>query len=318
MTAETPQHVAHGASRLTALWFVLLSCTWGASFLFIKLALAGVTPGAIVLFRLVLGATTLLLLSAVTRRPLPREPKLIGHLAIVAFFLCVLPLLLFAWAGQYIPSGLSAIYNATTPLMTMAISALVIPRERLGRVRTLGIGLGVVGVVIVLGPWQLLANTSSLHGTGIAQLACLLGTASYGFAFAWMRRFVTGRHRYDAPTIATTQVGLAALMMLAPAPFLLTQPVRLDPVIVCSLAALGILGSGIAYIWNTSIVTAWGATPAATVTYVSPLVGVALGLLVLGERLTWNEPVGGVVTILGILISQGVLGPGSRLSRRRR
>ena len=297
-----------GSGRaLTPLWFVLLSFTWGSSFLFIKLALDGVSPGTIVLFRLILGALTLNLIVLLTRRRLPREWKLIGHLAVVAFLLCVLPLLLFAWAGQYIPSGLSAIYNATTPLMTLVISLAVIPNERLTPFRTFGVLLGAVGILIVLGPWQLFEDASALHGTGWAQLACLLGTASYGLAFAWMRRFVTGKHNYDAPTIAATQVGLAALMMLVPAPFLLAQPLHLDTTIVVSLLILGILGSGLAYIWNTAIVNAWGATPASTVTYLSPLVGVVLGILILAETITWNQPVGGVITILGILISQQVI-----------
>ncbi|MFT4213167.1 MAG: DMT family transporter [Microbacterium sp.] len=300
------------ATALTPLWFVLLSFTWGSSFLFIKLALDGVSPGTIVLFRLILGGLTLNLIVLLTRRRLPREWRLIGHLAIVAFLLCVLPLLLFAWAGQYIPSGLSAIYNATTPLMTLVISLAVIPNERLTAFRTFGVLLGAAGILIVLGPWQLFEDTSDLHGTGWAQLACLLGTASYGLAFAWMRRFVTGSHDYDAPTIAATQVGLAALMMLLPAPFLLTQPLHLDATIIVSLLILGILGSGLAYIWNTAIVTAWGATPASTVTYLSPLVGVALGILILGETITWNQPVGGVITILGILISQQAIAPGLR------
>lgn len=295
--------------RLVLVWFALLSCTWGSSFLFIKFALVGMSPAAVVLFRLVLGAVTLLIIALLRRRRLPKEWRLIGHLAVVAFFLCVLPLLLFAWAGESIPSGLSAIYNATTPLMTMAISLGVIPNERLGATRGTGVIVGAVGILVVLGPWQFFAGAESFADALLPQLACLLGTASYGLAFAWMRRFVTGKHSYDAPTIAATQVGLAALMMLLPAPMILAQPVTIDPLILVAVLVLGVLGSGIAYIWNTVIINAWGATPASTVTYLSPLVGVVLGVSILGETLTWHEPVGGVITILGILITQRVISP---------
>lgn len=296
-----------GTRRLTLVWFVLLSCTWGSSFLFIKFALVGMSPAAVVLFRLVLGAVTLLIIALLRRRRLPKEWRLIGHLAVVAFFLCVLPLLLFAWAGESIPSGLSAIYNATTPLMTMVISLAVVPDERLGVTRGAGVIVGAVGILVVVGPWQFFAGGEGRADALLPQLACLLGTASYGLAFAWMRRFVTGKHSYDAPTIAATQVGLAALMMLLPAPMILAHPVTIDPPILVAVLVLGVLGSGIAYIWNTVIINAWGATPASTVTYLSPLVGVVLGILILGETVTWHEPVGGVITILGILITQRVI-----------
>lgn len=304
--APTPQ-----TSRrpLTALWFVALALTWGSSFLFIKIALdGGVSPAAIVLFRLVLGAVTLNAILLVTQRRWPREWRLIGHLAVVAFLLCVLPLLLFAWAGQFIPSGLSSIYNATTPLMTMVIALAIIPNEKLSRLRGLGILIGAVGILVVLSPWSLIDSAGSLAGTGWAQAACLLGTASYGLAFGYMRRFVTV-HGYDAPTIAAVQVTLAAVMMLIPAPFILASTsFAWSPSILTAILILGIFGSGIAYIWNTAIVQTWGATPASTVTYLTPLVGVILGILVLSETLSWHQPVGAVVTIVGILVGQGVIG----------
>lgn len=304
--------VARRAARrsLTPLWFIALALTWGSSFLFIKIALGGgLAPAAIVLFRLVLGAVTLNAILLVTRRRWPREWKLIGHLAVVAFLLCVLPLLLFAWAGQFIPSGLSSIYNATTPLMTMVIALAIIPNEKLSRFRGFGILIGAAGILVVLSPWTLIDSAGALAGSGWAQAACLLGTASYGLAFGYMRRFVTG-HGYDAPTIAAVQVTLAAVMMLIPAPFILGGAAfDWSPSTLIAILILGILGSGIAYIWNTTIVQAWGATPASTVTYLSPLVGVILGILILGETLSWNQPVGGVITIAGILISQGTIHP---------
>ncbi len=73
------------------------------------------------------------------------------------------------------------------------------------------------------------------------------------------------------------------------------------------MAALGILGTGLAYIWMTRVIHQWGAARASTVTYLTPVVGVLLGMLVLGETVHWHEPVGGAVVILGILLAQGVI-----------
>jgi len=70
------------------------------------------------------------------------------------------------------------------------------------------------------------------------------------------------------------------------------------------MLALGGLGTGLAYVWNTNVVTGWGATNAASVTYLTPVVGVALGAVVLGETVSWNQPLGAAVVVLGIAVSQ--------------
>ncbi|MFM9481459.1 EamA family transporter, partial [Streptomyces scabiei] len=72
--------------------------------------------------------------------------------------------------------------------------------------------------------------------------------------------------------------------------------------------------TGLAYVWNQNTLRAWGPTRASTVTYITPVVGVALGILVLNERLTWNEPTGAVIVFLGILLVQERV----RLGRRAR
>jgi drug/metabolite transporter (DMT)-like permease len=97
-----------------------------------------------------------------------------------------------------------------------------------------------------------------------------------------------------------------------------TQPMHLTARVLLSVLALGVLGTGMAYVWNTAVVAQWGATNASTVTYLTPLIGVALGVVVLNESVSWNQPVGAAVVVLGIVISQNRLLPTmpSRRSRR--
>ena len=288
--------------------YLLLGLAWGASFLFIKVALEGLSPAQVVLGRLVAGAVTLGVVSVVARQPLPRAPRVWVHLAVVSVLLCVAPFLLFAWAEQDVSSGLASIYNATTPLMTMLVALAALPQERLTRTRLAGLLVGFAGVVVVLGPWR------DVGGGGLlAQGGCLLATASYGLAFVYLRRYVSPLGIAAIPT-ATVQVGLGALIVLLLAPFIATQPAHLGGRVVASVLALGAVGTGLAYVWNTNIVSGWGATNASTVTYLTPLVGVLLGIAVLHESVSWNEPVGAVVVVLGIAISRGrpatVFGPG--------
>lgn len=285
-------------SRRVLAQFLALALTWGASFSFVELGLAGLSPVQVVLARLVLGALTLAAVTAITGQPLPREPLVWGHLAVTALLLCVVPFLLFAWAQQSISSGLASIYNATTPLMTTLVALAALPEERPTPARVAGLLTGFAGVLVVLAPWRGVGS-----GALPAQAACLLATACYGAAFVHLRRTIAPR-RLPAVSVATVQVGLGAVVVLALAPLVATSPVTLSPGVVFGMLALGGLGTGLAYVWNTNVVAGWGATNAATVTYLTPVVGVALGALVLGETITWNQPLGAAVVVLGIAVSR--------------
>lgn len=290
--------------------FVILALVWGASFLFIAIGLEGLSPAQVVLGRLGSGAVALAGISLATRQKLPTEPAVWAHLLAVSVLLCVAPFLLYSWAEQTIGSGLASIYNATTPLMTTLVALAALPQERPTRVRLLGLLAGFLGVLIVLGPW---------HGTGggslAAQAACFAATACYGLGFVYLRRFVSPRG-LPALSLATVQVGLGALIMLALAPWIATAPVHLSPRVVLSILILGMAGTGLAYVWNTNLVAAWGAANASTVTYLTPVVGVSLGVAVLAEPVTWNEPVGAVIVVAGIAISQGRLSGVGRWRRK--
>jgi drug/metabolite transporter (DMT)-like permease len=287
-----------------AIRFTALAIVWGASFLFIKVGLTGLSPAQVALARICFGALALIAIAAWRRKPLPRDPALWGHLAVLSVPLCVIPFLLFSWAEQYISSGLAGIFNATTPLITMLIAAAALPTERFTKERTTGLVLGFLGVLTIVGVW---------HGVDVsheltAQLACLGATTCYGISFVYIRRFVSGRN-VDAPTIALGQVCSGAVVMLLLTPFIATSPVRLDLPIVLSMIALGAFGTGLAYVWNTSIIAAWGASNASAVTYLTPVVGVLLGILILDEPLTWNQPAGAALVVLGILAAHGRLSP---------
>jgi drug/metabolite transporter (DMT)-like permease len=281
--------------------FSVLGLTWGASFLFIKIGLEGLSPPQVALGRLLAGTAALLLVSLVGRQRPPSEAVVWMHLAVVSVLLCVAPFLLFAWAEQHVTSGLASIYNATTPLMTTLIAVMALPSERPTRMTLSGLLIGFVGVLTVFGPWRGFGG-----GDGLGQAACLAATACYGMGFVYLRRFVSPRGLAAVP-VATVQVGLGAVMMLVLAPFTATAPIHLSWRVVASVAALGALGTGLAYVWNTNVVASWGATNASAVTYLTPVVGVVLGILVLDEDLSWNEPVGALVVILGIALSHGRL-----------
>jgi len=296
-------------STALAVQFVLTGIIWGSSFLFMKVALHGVSPAQVVWARLLLGAVTLGVFVALRRERLPRRLRVWAHMSVLALSFCVVPFLLFSWAQQYVTSGLASIYNATTPIMTAVMAWAVFRVEKLKPAQIAGILVGVVGVMVIIAPWQGLDLTQSL----LAQLAILGATACYGFSLAYMRRFVADSGM-SALVFSFLNIGIAAVIMLILTPVVAASPVHLDVWIVLSLLTLGCAGTGVAYIWNQNVLRAWGPTRASTVTYITPVVGVALGILLLDERLHWNEPVGAVLVFVGILLAQDRL----RLRRRRR
>lgn len=283
--------------------FAALSLIWGASFLFMKVAVDSFQPAQVALGRILLGALTLVAIMTLTRRRWPRERRLWGHMVVIGLFFCVIPFLLFAWAAQTLPSGLSAILNATTPLWTVLVAVVALPSERLTGMRMIGVLLGAIGVAVVMGAGELFSSPEFLASVP-AQLACLGATLSYGIALGWMRRFVTGTHAHDSVTIASTQMAAAGLIALVLLPFIALGPIAWSLAPAASLLALGALGTGVVYVWNTMVVSEWGAVGAASVTYVIPLVGVTLGILVLGEALTLNEVIGAVIVIAGVILVQ--------------
>lgn len=297
--ASAPALSARARDGWAAAQFALSGLVWGASFLFIAIALTGMTFVQVAAGRALLGAVTLGLIVLVTRDRLPAWGRIYGHLAVVGLTFCVLPYLLFAWAQQSVASGLASVYNATTPIMTAIIAALVLRVERLTRAQVLGIAIGIVGVVVIIGPWRGI----ELGGDLLPQLAMLGATACYGFSLSYMRRYLTDTG-VSAVAFTFVYIGVAALVLLTITPIVSPEPLRLELGVIIAIVLLGALGTGFAYVWNQNVVRAWGATRASTVTYITPVVGVVLGIVVLGEVLVWNEPVGAALVIVGVLLAQ--------------
>src|SRR6478735_3451748 len=192
-----------------AVQFIAMGLIWGASFLFMKVGLEGVSFGQVVWARLVFGAVTLAVIAIITKSRLPREPIVWLHFLVVAITYCVIPYLLFAWAEQYVSSSLASIYNAVTPITTAILVTAAFRVEKLNRDQVLGVLVGVVGVVVVVGPWAVDALAGSLWG----QLACLGAVTCYGFSFGYIRRFISPR-AVSATTSALLNIGIAAVIML--------------------------------------------------------------------------------------------------------
>jgi drug/metabolite transporter (DMT)-like permease len=290
------------ATRSSLAWlpgFVVLSAVWGSSFALIKVALdAGVPPPWVAFARCALGALTLLTLCAVTRTPLPRDRVTWGHAAVVALLANTVPFVLLAYGEQHVDSVLAGLINATTPLMTLLFVPLLVPTEHITRRRVAGLLIGFAGVLCVIGVWRGLSG-----GTVTGTLACLGSTAGYGAAFAYMQRFFAGRGG-SAASLSAAQLLCASAQLAVVAPVAAGLPGWPGPSAALALLALGALGTGWAYVLNLGVVRAAGPTVASTVTYVIPVWSTAIGAVLLDEPLAWNTVAGGVLVIVGVLVTR--------------
>jgi drug/metabolite transporter (DMT)-like permease len=311
-TRTTPDH-AGGSAGLGG-WlpsFLALAAIWGTSFLFIKVGVRELHPLWLTFARVAAGAGVLLAVLAVTRDRLPREPRLWGHLVVVAALGVAIPFTLFGYGEQRVSSVLAGIWNAATPLVALPLAALVFRTEPLTRRRVAGIALGFLGVLVVLGVWRDVGG-SQLTG----QLMCFGAAMCYAVAIPYQKKFIAGRAG-SGVSIAAAQLLMALLQLAVLAPLLAgapPAPARLSTQVVLCVLALGALGTGLAFVLNLRVIRVAGASTSASVTYLMPVVATLVGVLILGEHLIWNQPVGAAIVLAGVAISQGVLG---RLRRNR-
>lgn len=296
--------------------FLLLALIWGSSFLLMMIGLRALAPLQIAGLRILAGVTTLLVLLSVTRGTLPRGRAVWGHLMVTGFFLGTLPFSLFAASEERVSSALAGIGNATTPLATVLFSLLLLPAERLPGRKLAAVLAGFLGVLVILQPWEALGRPDPV-GFGMT----LVAGASYGLGWTYVRRNLSKADLGGLAMPAAQLLASSAQIVLVVAlwwllhrdTFAAPWSVRPDATSaalwpVLAVLALGVVGTGLAYMLQFDVVRAAGATVGTTVTYLIPVVSVVLGVALLHERLAWPQVLGAAI----VLASAVVIGLPSR------
>jgi drug/metabolite transporter (DMT)-like permease len=279
--------------------YIVLGIIWGSSFFFIMLALRTLPPIGIAFWRTAIGAATLAVILAIQKVSIPKSAKQWGLLWASGLLMSGIPAVLFGFAEQHVSSALASIMNASTPVFTVLAIMIAFRAEKPKPQVLAGLGLGLVGVFVVLGIWQGFGTNDPL-----AVGALILAVTFYGFGSPFVRKFIEPL-KLDPKTAVFGQVSTSALSLL---PFYLAGPLTTGPASFESLAgmlALGVLGTGIAYVLYYRLLATVGSPIASAVTYVTPVVGVAIGVALLHETISWHEPVGAIIIILGAAVAQG-------------
>ena len=280
-------------TRRDVVLLLALSAIWGSSFLFIKLGVEALEPSVVVLGRLVAGVAVLapLLVGRGGLRPLRGY---LVPLVVLGALNNAVPFWLLGFAETRLDSGLTAVIQAAAPIFTVLLAAKIDVTQRVAGPRLAGIGIGFVGVALLVGVQRGGELVAAAAVLGVA--TCYAGSVLYA-----------GRTVRSVPPLQVSigQLGCAALLM---APLGLAQLPGETPGAkpLLAIAALGVLGSGIAYLLYFALIASAGASRAILVTYLVPAFALAYGALLLDEAVSATALAGLALVLAGTTLATGL------------
>ena len=275
-----------------------LGAIWGSSFLIIKLAVATVPAATMTAARLVIAALIMYAVARHAGQYLPRDRALWRLILLAALFGFALPFYLIGWGEEEIDSGLAAILMGAMPLTTVLLAHILTDDEKLNVRKGLGVTLGLIGLVVLIGPEKL----ATLGDDTVRQLAVTGAGACYGINAIITKSLIAQPRR---GLVAAVMIAAAAMMI--PVSLLADQPWTLD-VSMTSFAAiivLGILPTAYATLLMFKLVDRQGASFFSQINFLTPLFGVFLGALILAERPPPNAYIALAIILLGVAVARG-------------
>jgi drug/metabolite transporter (DMT)-like permease len=279
------------------LWFAMLGLIWGTNFFFMKLAVTAIDPLQVVWVRVVAGALPIVAWALARRELRLTHLRHAHHFVAMALFANVLPFYFLVRGTQLLTSGIAGVISGAIPLFTALLALFFVPDERLGRWKLLGLALGFCGVAAVAEAWTKLG---ALHGSLAGERFILCGALAYAVAFVYAKRFVSPL-RLPSTALAAWQTAFAALLLTGITPLggvgrLVAHP----PALAAAVLGLGLVGTGVAYIIYYYIIDRLGAVTASSVTYIPPVVALAIGVGLLHDHVTAWQWAGTALILAGI------------------
>jgi len=273
---------------------LLLAAIWGASFLFIRIAVPALGPAFLMNGRVLFAALFLLLVALLLKKRLLLAEHW-QHYLKLGFINSALPFLLFAYAAGVLTASLLSVLNATAPIWG-AVIGILFYRQPLSAKVVLGLALGVTGVAILVGFDPVLLQPGALWAVAAAaSAACCYGIATH----------YTRRAKAVEPFANAHGSMWGALCCLLPATVLFPVQQAMTPGVAAAVLALGVICTGVAYLLYFKLVQEVGATSTLTVTFLIPVFGVFWGWLFLQEQVGWHTLAGSLTVLTGTALVTG-------------
>lgn len=280
---------------------LMLSLIWGGSFFLIGISIRQIPVLTLVALRVGLAAIALWAVCALRGKAVPRDPRIWGAFLVMGMVNNVLPFSLIAFAQTGLPAGLASILNATTPLFTVLVGALVLSDERASVMKLAGVVLGLGGVATMIGLDKVAGHNNPL----LHQLAMLGAAICYAISGAYGRRF--GRMGIDPVVTAAGMVTASAVMLTPVALGVDGWPQGIDTMHWLAATGLGVICTGFAYVLYFGILARAGATNISLVTFLVPVSAILLAWAFLGETLGAAHVLGMALVAAGLSLIDGRL-----------
>lgn len=283
----------------------LLALLWGGSYPLLKVAVETIPPLTLIAARV--GIAALILVAVVWQRGLrlPRASRMWRMLLLQAVFNSIGAWTILAWGQQFVDAGLATVLNSTSPIFVFLLTLLLSRHEAVGWQKFIGALFGLVGVGLIVG----IEAMAGLGREVIAQLAIVAGAVLYACAAIYGHRF---REQPAVVTAAGTMI--CATFCLIPAALLVDRPWTLTPAPVAVAATVfsGVFSTAMAFLIYFRLVKTLGSMGVASQSYLRVGVGVGLGVLLLGETVTWSVAGGLICVVIGVAAINGSFGSWGR------
>jgi drug/metabolite transporter (DMT)-like permease len=280
---------------------LILSLIWGASFLSIRIALNEIGPLTAVAHRTGWAMLILWAYVIVRRLDVPKDPAVWFAFLGMGLLNNVIPFSLMAWGQLHIETGLTSILNASTAIFGVIAASIFFADERLTARKTIGVGIGFLGVCTAIG----LSAFKDFDIRSLGQLAVIGGTISYALAGVWARK----RLSHLTPQVAAAGMLTGASLMTIPAAWIVEGPISLDlqPATWAAIGYYAIVATAIAYMLYYRVLAMAGSGNLMICTLLVAPVAIVLGTLVLGETLPLRAYKGFALLAFGLIILDGRL-----------
>ena len=273
---------------------ILLSTLWGASYTFIKVGVETIPPITLIAMRTLIAGLILLGVLQLRGLKLPMNVVMWGRFVVQAVLNSAVPFTLIAWAERSIDAGLAVILNSLTPIFAFLLTALVTRHEQVTSRKLFGVTAGLAGACLIIG-------IQALNGLGTqlwAQLAMVAATVCYGAAA------ITGKgFKGMDPMVPAAGSLIAGAMMLMPLSLIVDRPWTLIPSTQSLLALLGlsVFSTALAFAIYFRLLQTLGSVGATAQAYLRVPIGVAIGVIFLGETVTPTAAIGLIAVIAGVI-----------------
>jgi len=280
-------------------WIVFLGAVWGGSFIFNALLIREIGPLWVTALRVSIGAVGCWLFLFARGKAVPRDPGLWFRLGLLGILNYAIPFALFPLAQADLASGVAAIVNALTPIMTVIVSHYWVGGERMTWTKAVGVVAGFTGVAILASPALQMEGNSKLW----AIAACLLATLCYALALNIARNF---RH-VEATALTCIALTGAAVVSLPVALVTEGLPVITLPTTWFAALAIGLVSTAFTFQIMYRLLPQVGATNFSTTTLIAPVSAILLGFWFLGEVILPSHLIGMAVIFTGLMFIDGRL-----------